>query len=247
MVERRHRVERVRQRAKPEPDREHAFAVARRRVTRGAHDALIEEEARDVVDALRFRRHRHHDERAAARFDHLARAFDRRGHDPLAAMHAAELRVEERSFEVDAEAPRADRIARFDELVRGFRDFGRGVHHRLPRRRHDPGDVARRALPRVRARCGDDGVALVAIEQHLVGAVRVYVDHAPVRRSLRREAGCRTARSRAGCVRSVLVRSQPVHEPTCRRRARAATVRGCRCPARPGRFGPSAPATPLRS
>ena len=178
VVERRHRVERVRERAKAEADREHPFAVVRGGVSGRAHDPLVEEEARDLVDAVGLGCHRRHHERAAARFDHLLRAVHRRLQDPLAAMDAPELRVEERAFEVDSEASRADRIAGFDELVRGFRHFGGRMHHRLPRRGHDSGEVAGRALTSVRARCDFDRVALIAVEQKLVGTVGVNVDQA---------------------------------------------------------------------
>jgi hypothetical protein len=94
------------------------------------------------------------------------------------AVYPSELRVEERAFEVDAQAPRAGGFGRFDERVRGFGNLARGVQHRLPRCRHDGRDESRRALRGVRVRGDLDGVALIAIEQRVFGAVGMDVDHA---------------------------------------------------------------------
>ncbi len=178
MVERRHPVVGVGERAETQADREHAITVVGRRMSGRAHDALIEQHPRDVVDTLGLRCHRHHHERTATGFDHLVRALDRCGQQPFGAMHAAELGVEERPFELDAEAARADAVGRLFELVRGFGYFGRRVHHRFPRCRHDRGDEARRAHPRVCTGRDFDRVALVPVEQKLVGAVRMNVDQA---------------------------------------------------------------------
>ena len=73
VIQRRHAVERVGQRAKAEPDREHAVAIFRGRVTGGVDDSLIEEVARNFVDAFHLRGHRHHHERTATRFDQRVR------------------------------------------------------------------------------------------------------------------------------------------------------------------------------
>ena len=142
----------------------------------GAHDALVVEQARDLVDAVHFRRHRHHDERAAAAFDHLSRAVERRRDDPIAAVDAPELRVEERPFEVHAEAARAVLGPGFLELVRRLGDLGAGVDHRFPGRGHDRGDKAGRAHPCVGARRDVDRIPLIAVEQRVLGAVGVDVD-----------------------------------------------------------------------
>ena len=178
MIERRHRIERVRERAKAHPDREDALAVFRRRVAGRADDPLIEEEPCEFIDAVHFGRHGDHHERTATRFDHLVRALERGGHDPIAAVDAPEFRIEERSLEVNAEAPRAGIVSRLLELVCRFRHFRGGVHHRFPGCRHDGSHVAGRAHARIRARGDVDGIALIAIEQHVVGAVGMNVDHA---------------------------------------------------------------------
>ena len=172
MIERRHRIERVRERTETQTDRENALAIVRRRMAGRTHDALIEEEARQFVDAVHLGRHRDHHERAATGFDH----FVRRRNDPVGAVDAAKFRIDERAFEVHAEAARAGVMAGFFELVRGFRDFIARVHHRFPRRGHHPGNVAGRAHAGVGARRDVDRVALIAVEQHVVGAVGVNVD-----------------------------------------------------------------------
>ncbi len=113
MIERRHRVERVRERAEAQADREHAFAVMGRRVTGRAHDALVEEKTRQFIDAVLLGRHRDHHERAAAGLDHLVRAVERCRNDPIGAMNAAEFRIDERTFEMHAQAARAGIVSRF--------------------------------------------------------------------------------------------------------------------------------------
>jgi len=178
VIERRHRVECVRQRAETEPDREHTLAMTRGRVPGRADDALIEEHPRDFSDVVHLGRHRDHHQRAAADLDHLVRAVERRRDDPIAAMDAAELRIEKRSFEVHAQAARAGIVARFLELIRRFGDLRRGVHHRFPRRGHHGGDVTGRTHARVRARRDVDRIALIAVEEHVFGAVGMDVDQA---------------------------------------------------------------------
>jgi len=66
-------------------------------------------------------------------------------------MDAFEFGIEERTLEVDAEAARTDAFAHLFELVRGFGNFACRVHHRFPRRGHDPGDEAGGAHARIGA------------------------------------------------------------------------------------------------
>jgi hypothetical protein len=177
VIERRHRVEGVRERAESGADREHAVAILRRGVARGAHDPLFVEEADDVACVLDLRCDRDHHERAARSCDHLFRARNARSDDPIAAMDAPVFRIDERSFEMDAQALGADDLVAFEQGVRGLRDLAGRVQHRFPGRGHDRRDEARRALRGVGLRREFDRVALIAIEQDVAGAVRVDVDH----------------------------------------------------------------------
>ena len=93
-------------------------------------------------------------------------------------MDAAELRVEERPLEVDAQTASALRRAVLFELVRRFGDLVRRVNHRLPRRRHHRGDEAAGPHRRVGARGDVDGVTLVSVEEQLARPVGVDVDEA---------------------------------------------------------------------
>ena len=82
---------------------------------------------------------------------------------PIVPVHAAKFRIEERTFEVDAEAASA-RNGPFRELMRGLGNFVCSVQHRLPGSRHDRCDETRRTARGVRTRRDFDGVALIAVE-----------------------------------------------------------------------------------
>ena len=176
MDERRHAVERVGQRAETRANRQHPFGIARARVAGRTDDAVFQEDAHRVGGAVDFRGHRHQQARAFARVHHLVGA--RRaiaGSEPLGAMHAAELRIEKRTFEVDAQTSRAARLVLF-EIVCGVDDLGCHVQHRFEWRRHHAGDKSGRAHARILGRRDRHGIALVAIEEHVGGAVGVDVD-----------------------------------------------------------------------
>jgi hypothetical protein len=90
-------------------------------------------------------------------------------------MHAAELRVEERSLEVNAQATRATRQI-FFELVRGLDDFSGGMQHRLPWSSHYSSDESGRALSRILDGGNRNGISLVAVEQKVARTIGVDVD-----------------------------------------------------------------------
>ena len=92
-------------------------------------------------------------------------------------MHAAEFRIEKRTFEVDAETACAVGLILF-EIVCGVDHFGCDVQHRFKRRRHHACDEAGRAHARVLGRRHRHGVTLIAIEEHVARAVGVNVDQA---------------------------------------------------------------------
>ncbi len=219
MVERRHPVERVGQRAEAEPDRQHPLAIARTRVARRADDAVLQEDAQRVGGALDFRRHRHQKARALARVDHLLRAQRARRKQPFVAVDAAELRIEKRALEVNAETPRADRDVLL-ELMRRLDDLGRCVQHRFPRRRHDGGDEPGRAVRGIGGAGDGDRVSLIAIEQHVGGAVGVDVDQSRRDRAARRQRTIVSDRRPRGRPRSGRSRRRSVRTSTRRRRRR---------------------------
>jgi hypothetical protein len=92
-------------------------------------------------------------------------------------VHAAELRIQKRAFEVYPQTARSAHAV-FVDLVRGFDDLVRCVQHRFEWCRHDAGKEAGSAATRVFDRCDRDGVTLIAIEQRVGGAVGMYVDEA---------------------------------------------------------------------
>jgi hypothetical protein len=93
------------------------------------------------------------------------------------AVHAAEFGIKERPLEMQSQTPGAgDRMVLGSWCAASATSLS-GVQHRFPGCGHDRGDEAGNALRRVGARRDVDGVALVAVEQHVVGAVAVNVDH----------------------------------------------------------------------
>ena len=150
MIERRHPVERVGQRAETQTDRQHSFAVARRRMPGRADDAVLQEDAQRVAGAVDLGRHRHQQTRALARIDHLLRSADgRRWSSHSGRWTRRNFGLRNGPSKWMPEAARALRGVLF-ELVGRLDDFGRRVQHRFPRRRHDAGDETGRAHSRVR-------------------------------------------------------------------------------------------------
>ncbi len=69
MIERRHRVEGVRERTKTQADCKHAFGIACGSVSRRADDAVFQKDARSIGSAFDFGRERDHDAGAFAGVD----------------------------------------------------------------------------------------------------------------------------------------------------------------------------------
>lgn len=76
---------------------------------------------------------------------------------------------------MNAQASRADGCVLF-QGVRCLNDFACGVQHGFPWRRHDAGNECRGALPCVVEGRNGNGVALVAVKEKFLRAVRVNVD-----------------------------------------------------------------------